>query len=65
MPINFNNADLTFIFGASNLQKAQERLKEYQQKNGPNNCDNYNFLDEFSHGRGTEAFQKLSNHRMR
>lgn len=65
MPINFNNADLTFIFGASNLQKAQERLKEYQQKNGPNNCDDYKFLDELSRGRGTEAFQKLSNYRMR
>lgn len=64
MPIKaFTNSDIKFLFGNTDVNKIQSKITELNKKLGREALD-IEILDYLSRGRGVEAYNRLTTHRM-
>lgn len=59
----FYEKDLTFLFKSKSLEEINSKINELQ-KGSKKQLTDYEILDKLSNGRGTEAYQKLSQYRL-
>ena len=59
----FYEKDLTFLFKSKSMEEINNKINELQ-KGSKTKLTDYEILDKLSNGRGTEAYQKLSQYRL-